>query len=44
MRKRRFTGGARLDEGVQVELGKDRVGEKMSRDFYELGLGKGVPR
>ena len=33
--------GVRLDEGVKSEVGKDRVGEKVSGDFDKLGKGKG---
>ncbi len=36
-----FAGWVVFDEGVKMEVGKDRVGEKVGRDFYELWMGKG---
>jgi hypothetical protein len=36
-----FAGGVVFDEGYEVEVGEDRVGEKMGRDFDKLGMGKG---
>ena len=35
-----FAGAVRLDEGLKLKTGEDRVGEKMGGDFDELGLGK----
>ncbi len=36
-----FAGGGRLNGDVKFEVGKDKVGEKASGDFYKLGKGKG---
>ena len=36
-----FAGGVVLDEGDEVEVREDRVGEKVGVEFDELGMGKG---